>query len=141
MFDGTLGNYTATEYKIETLKGAKSYHAKPFPIPKGHEETLETEVNKQVNIGNLKRKNNCEWVVPKFIIPTKNGIVHFISDFRELNKRVKRKSFPIPKIQDKFLKLEDFKYAPSLDLNMGYYHIELCLLKKKIHSSALIGEI
>ena len=24
------------------------------------------------------------------------------------------------------LKLEGFKYASSLDLNMGYYHIKLC---------------
>ena len=36
MFDGTLGNYTGTEYKIELLKGAQPYHAKSFPIPKRH---------------------------------------------------------------------------------------------------------
>ena len=40
-------------------------------------------------------------------------------------RRIKRKPFPIPKIQDMLLKLEGFKYATSLDLNMGYYHIEL----------------
>ena len=46
MFDGTLGNYTGTEYKIELLKGAQPYHAKPFPIPKIYEETLKIEVNR-----------------------------------------------------------------------------------------------
>ena len=46
-------------------------------------------------------------------------------DFRELNKRIIRKSYPLPKIQDLLLKLEGFKYTASLDLNMGYYHIEL----------------
>ena len=46
-------------------------------------------------------------------------------DFRELNKRIKRKPFLIPKIQDLLLKLEGFKYRTSLDLNIGYYHIEL----------------
>ena len=30
MFDGTLGNYTDSEYKIELLEGAKPYHVKPF---------------------------------------------------------------------------------------------------------------
>ena len=45
MFDGTLGNYTGTEYKIELQKGAQPYHTKPFPIPKIHEETLETVLN------------------------------------------------------------------------------------------------
>ena len=47
------------------------------------------------------------------------------SDLLELKKRIKRKPFPIPKIQDLLLKEEGFKHASSLDLNMGYYHIKL----------------
>ncbi len=69
--------------------------------------------------------NRSEWAAPTFIIPKKDGSVRFISDFRELNKRIKRKPYPIPKIQDLLLKLEGFQFATSLDLNMGYYHIEL----------------
>ena len=46
MFDGTLDNCIGSEYKIELLEGAKPYHAKPFPIPKIHKETLKTEVNR-----------------------------------------------------------------------------------------------
>ena len=59
------------------------------------------------------------------MIPKKDGSVRFISDFRELNKRIKRKPYPIPNIQDMLLNLEGFRYATSLDLNMGYYHLEL----------------
>ena len=55
----------------------------------------------------------------------KDKTVQFISNFCELNQRIKRKSYPIPKIQDLLLKLEGFQLATSLDLNMGYYHIEL----------------
>ena len=47
----------------------------------------------------LKKINNSQWAAPTFIIPKKNNTVRFISDFRELNKRIKRKPFPIPKIQ------------------------------------------
>ena len=61
----------------------------------------------------------------------------FISDFRELNKRIRRKPFPIPKIQDLLLKLEGFRYASSLDLNMGYYHIELCPESKRLRTIVL----
>ena len=62
-----------------------------------------------------------------------NGTICFISDFRELNKRIKRKLFPIPKIQDLLLKLEGFKYASSLDINMGYYHIKLSPFLRQIY--------
>ncbi len=48
-----------------------------------------------------------------------------LADLRELNKRIKRKPYPLPKINDMLQKLEGFQYATSLDLNMGYYHIEL----------------
>ena len=69
---------------------------------------------------------------PNIYYSKKDGSVRFISDFRELNKRIKRKPCPIPKIQDLLLKLEGFKYATSLDLNMGYYHIELDTISRKL---------
>jgi hypothetical protein len=72
--------------------------------------------------------------VPTFIIPKKDGSVCFISDFHELNKRIKCKPYPIPKIQDLLIKLEGFQYAISLDLNMGYYHIELTLFSKQLYT-------
>ena len=85
MFDG----YTGSEYKIELSEGAKPYHAKPFPIPKIHEEIPKIEVNRLINIGVFKRKNNSKWEAPNFLIPKKNGTVRLISDVRELNKTIK----------------------------------------------------
>ena len=58
--NGTSGNYTGTKFKFELPEGAQPYHSKRFPIPKAHEETLKREVNRLVNIGVLKRKNNSE---------------------------------------------------------------------------------
>jgi hypothetical protein len=40
--------------------------------------------------------------------------------------------YPIPRIQDMLFNLEGFKYTTSLDLNMGYYHIELSPDSKKL---------
>ena len=80
----------------------------------------------------LKKVNRSEWAATTFIIPKKNNTVRVITDFRELNKRIKRKPFPIPKIQDLLLKLEGFQYATSLEINMGYYHIKLTPMSKKL---------
>ena len=132
LFDGTLGRYKPSKYNIELKDDAKPYHAKPFPVPKVHEKTLRIEIERLCEIGVLKRVNNSQWGAPSFLIPKKDGTVRFINDFRELNKRIKRKPYPIPKIQDMLLKLEGFQYATSLDLNMGYYHIELTPESKQL---------
>jgi hypothetical protein len=132
LFDGSLGTWKGESYDIELRSDATPYHARAFPIPRIHEQTLRHEVDRLCQIGVLKKVNRSEWAAPTFIIPKKDGSVRFISDFRELNKRIKRKPFPIPKIQDLLLKLEGFQYATSLDLNMGYYHIELSPDSKRL---------
>ena len=125
LFDGSLGTWKDEEYNIELKPDATPYHARAFPIPKIHEATLKLEVQRLCDLGVLTKVNRSEWAAPTFIIPKKDGTVRFISDFRQLNLRIKRKPFPIPKIQDLLLKLEGFQHATSLDLNMGYYHIKL----------------
>jgi RNase H-like domain found in reverse transcriptase/Reverse transcriptase (RNA-dependent DNA polymerase)/Retroviral aspartyl protease len=132
LFDGTLGHWKDRPYDIKLKEGAKPYHARPYPVPKIHEATLKMEVDRLCSLGVLKKINRSEWGSPTFIIPKKDGTVRFISDFRELNKRIQRQPFPLPKIQDLLLKLEGFKYATSLDLNMGYYHIELSSNSKEL---------
>jgi hypothetical protein len=132
LFDGTLGKWNEAPIDIELKEGATPYHAKPYPIPRCHAETLRMEVERLVKLGVLKRVNRSEWAAPSFIIPKKDGTVRFINDFRELNKRIKRKPFPIPNIQDMLMNLEGFQYATSLDLNMGYYHIELSPNSKRL---------
>ena len=125
VFDGTLGSWNGTEVQLELKEGARPYHARAYPIPRCHMETLKAEVERLCEIGVLKKVNRSEWAAPTFVIPKKDGTVRFISDFRELNKRIVRKPYPIPHIQDMLLNLEGFQYATSLDLNMAYYHIEL----------------
>jgi hypothetical protein len=122
LFDGTLGKWTQPDCHLELKPDSKPYHAKAFPVPRVHMETLKQEVERLCKIGVLKRVNRSEWAAPTFIIPKKDGKVRFISDFRELNKRIKRMPYPIPNIQEMLLNLEGFQYATALDLNMGYYH-------------------
>jgi Reverse transcriptase (RNA-dependent DNA polymerase) len=100
-------------------------------FPNATLKTLKMLVERLVEIGVLETVNRSEWAAPLFIIPKKDVTVQFINNFRELNKRIKQKPYPIPNIQDMLLNLEGFQYATSLDLNMGYYHIELCPDSKK----------
>ena len=91
---------------------------------RSHKSVFHKEVECFFSARHIKKVNWSEWGAPTFIRTKKNGTVRFLSDFRKLYKRIRRKTFPIPKIQYMLLNMEGFKYASSLDLNMGYYHIE-----------------
>jgi hypothetical protein len=125
LFDGTLGTWNGPEVDIKLKKDAIPYFARPFPVPQIHEKTFKIEIDRLVTIGVLKWTHAQNWAAPTFVLPKKDGSVHFISDFHQLNKWIRRSPYPIPKIQDMLHKLEGFMYATSLDLKMGYYHIKL----------------
>jgi hypothetical protein len=114
LFDGTLRNFETSDVKFNLKEDAKPYHAKAFPVPKIHHDTLKHEIEQLVSLGILKRCSS-EWAAPTFIIPKKNGTVRLISDFRKLNEQLKRKPYHIPKIAQMLQELEDFAYATSLD--------------------------
>ena len=125
-------------YGIKLKPGSTPYHAKTFPIPHIHEAKLRTEVQRLVDIGVLNKVNDSKWGAPTWVLPKKdNTTVQFLSDFRELNKQIQRKPYPIPKVQDMLLKLEGFKYATAMDLNMGYYNILLTPESSKLCTIAL----
>ena len=125
LFDGKLGQWKGPPVNIELREGVKPSYQKAYPVPHSQQAMLMAEIERLVRIGVLKRITDSEWGAPNFVIPKKDQTVRFITDFRELNKRIKRKPYPIPKIQDLLLNLEGFQWATSLDLNMGYYHIQL----------------
>jgi len=132
LFDGTLGTWNGEPYNIELKPEAKPYHSRPFPVPKIHEAMLKVELDHLCKVDILKQVNQSEWVAPTFLIPKKDATIWFISDFCKLHKRIKRKPYPILKIQDLLLKLEDFQYATILNLNMGYYLIKLTPFRKHL---------
>ena len=126
-----MGRWIGPPHTIHLKDNVTPYHGKPYKIPQIYEATLKAEVERLVKIGVLKKVNHSEWGAPCFIIPKHDLTVRFLTDLRELNKRIKRFPYPIPNIQDLLMKLEGFQWATALDLNMGYYHIELCLASKK----------
>ena len=79
-----------------------------------------------MNLGVIDEENYSEQGAPSFAqTKAKTNFVRFLSDFQNLNRQLKRKPYPMPKISEMLLNLEGFKYASSLDLNMGYYHIRI----------------
>ena len=126
LFDGTLGNWNTNPVDLELRNpDEKPYHARPYPVPHSQEKKLRDEVERLCRYRVLRKVNRSEWACPMFTVLKPDKSLRSLADLRELNKRIKRKPFPLPKITDMLQKLEGFHFAISLDLNMGYYHIEL----------------
>ena len=60
LFDGSLGTWKGEDYDIELRSDAKPYHARAFPIPRIHEQTLRHEVDRLCKTGVLKKVNRSE---------------------------------------------------------------------------------
>ncbi len=125
LFDGSLGIWNDKPNDIELKPNAKPYHSRPFQVPKIHEMTLKIELECLTKAGVLKKVNQSKWAAPTFLIPKKDATVRFISDFCELTKE----------LSEDLIRFQEFKtycrnskvssmLAMTLDLNMGYYHIE-----------------
>jgi hypothetical protein len=126
LFDGTLGKWKGVLHHLELKDDDKTpVSSRPYPVPVHNKKTLMLEIERLCKLGVIRRVNNSEWQSPSTIIAKKDNTVRFISDFRKLNKKIKRKAYPLPNIRDTLLELQGFQYGTSLDLNMGYYHIEL----------------
>ena len=51
--------------------------------------------------------------------------MRFITDYQKFNQKITRKSYPLPRIGETMQKLKGLQYAMVLDLNVGYYTIDI----------------
>ena len=132
LFDGTLGKWNTEPVHVEMKPDAKPSSSRYYPVPHINKETFRKELMRLVDIGVLTPVQESRYGTPVFIIPKKEGTVRFITDFRRVNKNVVRKPYPIPRIGETMQQLEGFQFATALDLNMGYYTIQLDAASKEI---------
>ena len=125
LFDGTLGTFNVTPVEIELKPNAQPVQLRAFPVPHIRRGMFKQELKRLMDLGVLVRRPSSEWASPSFLIAKSDGQGCFLSDFRKLNALIVRKPYPIPMILDLLQTLEGFTFATTLDLNMGYYTIQL----------------
>ena len=54
-----------------------------------------------------------------------DGGKHLVIDYRALNKVARKFTWPMPKVEDIFSKLNRATYFTTLDLRAGYHYIPL----------------
>ena len=110
LFDRKLGTWKNAPVDLELKYDATPVCSRPYPLLRVNEAMFRKEVERLVKLGVLKEANDSEWVSPSFAKPKpKMNNASLLSDFRNLNTQLKRKTYPMPKIREKLLKLEGFQ--------------------------------
>ena len=65
------------------------------------------------------------WSAPIIVVPKGDGGKCLVIDYRALNKVTRKFTWPMPKVEDIFSKLNRATYFTTLDLCTGYHHIPL----------------
>ena len=132
LFLGRKGKWKGEKVSIELKENAKPVQSKPYKVPHAHLKVFKEEIERLVKIGLFTRVQLSEWSSPTFCIPKKDGRIRIVSDYRKVNKLIKRKAKNLPNIMDTLMSLVSFQYVTCIDLNMGYYAMELNEQAKKI---------
>ena len=97
---------------------------KPYPIVKKNCQWVKEEIKKLLS-AKVICSNRSSWSAPITVVPKGDGGKRLVIDYHALNKLTRKFTWPMPKVEDIFSKLNGAKYFSTLDLQAGYHHIPL----------------
>ena len=97
---------------------------KPYPIAMKHYQWVKDEIVKLL-AAKVIHTSLSSWSAPIIVVPKGDGGKCLVIDYRALNKVTRKLTWPMPKVEDIFSKLNGAMYFKTLDLRAGYHHIPL----------------
>ena len=119
----SIGTTPLTSMTIDTGT-ADPVSQKPYPIAMKHYEWVKDEIEKLLATKVI-CTSHSSWSAPIIVVPKGDGGKHLVIDYRALNKVTRKFTWPMPKVEDIFSKLNGATYFTTLDLCTGYHHIPL----------------
>ena len=119
----SIGTTPLTSMMINT-GNSDPLSQKPYPITMKNYQWVKEEIEKLLT-AKVICSSRSSWSALIIIVPKGDGGKHFVIDYRALNKITRKFTWPMPKVEDIFSKLNGATYFAMLDLRAGYYHIPL----------------
>ena len=119
----SIGMTPLTSMSIDTGT-ADPMSQKPYPIVMKHYDWVKKEIEKLL-AAKVICSSHSSWSAPIIVVPKGDGGKCLVIDYRALNKVTRKFTWPMPKVEDIFSKLNGATYFTTLDLCTGYHHIPL----------------
>ena len=97
---------------------------RPYLIAMKNYQWVKEEIEKILE-ANVIHSSRFSWTAPIIVVPKGDGRKCLVINYRALNKVTRKFTWPMPKVEDIFSKLNGAKYFTTLDLRAGYCHIPL----------------
>ena len=119
----SIGTTMLTSMSINT-GNTDPISQKPYPIAMKHYDWVKSKIEKLL-AAKVIRSSCSSWSAPIIVVPKGDGSKCLVIDYRALNKVTRKFTWPMPKVEDIFSKLNGATYFSILDLHAGYHHIHL----------------
>ena len=110
----SLGTTALTSMMIDT-GDSDPVSKKPYPIAMKHYQWVKEEIEK-ILVAKVICSSRLSGSVPIIVVPIGDGGKHLVIDYRALNKVTRKFTWPMPKVEDIFSKLNGTTYFTTLDL-------------------------
>ena len=119
----SIGTTLLTSMTMDTGT-SESVSQKPYPIAMKHYQWVKEEIEKLL-AAKVICTSHSSWSAPIIVVPKGDKGKCLDIDYRYLNKITRKFTWPMPKVEDIFSKLNRAMYLTTLDLRAGYHHIPL----------------
>ena len=119
--NGKLGRTNLIKHKINT-GDHRPIRQHPRRVPLHLQEEAKGQVKKMLQEGVIE-PSSSPWSAPVVLVRKKDGTYRYCIDYRMLNKVTVGDAYPIPRVS--FDQLEGAKWFSTLDLQSGYWQVEM----------------
>ena len=97
---------------------------KPYTLALKHNDWVKEEIDKLLEAGVI-RESHSSWSVSIVVVPKGDGGKKLCVDCRALSAIIRAYMWPMPMVEDIFVKLGKVGFYTTRDLGSGYHHIAL----------------
>ena len=134
----SIGTTPLTSMTIDTST-SDPVSQKPYPIAMKHYQWVKDEIEKLLATKVI-CTSHSSWSAPIIVVPKGHGGKHLVIDYRVLNKVTRKSTWPMPKVEEIFSKLNRATYFTTLEQDTTTY-LWINLLYQKQHLIHLLESL